>query len=115
MATQRAGAVLAAIRRETTTGVIATVTGASQIRLIDSPGLELKRATVRSSERRSDGLMSLTRLGYKTVDGSFNSEISVGGATDLMLEAIMRSSWVAAWSAPFSSLTTVAIGTNTLT
>jgi hypothetical protein len=112
---QRAGAVVAAIKRETTTGVAATAAGATQVRIVDSPGLELKRATVQSQERRADGLMSMPRLGYKTVDGGFNCEISVGGATDILLEAMARSTWVATWSAPFSSLTTVAIGTNTLT
>ncbi len=112
---QRSSEVLVAIRRETTTGVVATVTGATQVRIIDSQGAQFSRAPIQSQERRTDALMQMGRLGYKTVSGDYNMEMSVGGALDIVAEAVMRSSWVPAWSAPFSSLTTVAIGTNTLT
>jgi hypothetical protein len=112
---QKAANVLVAVRRETTPYSVATVTGASQMRFIDSPGLELKRAQVQSQEKRADGLTSMMRLGYKSADGSYSCELTSGGVIDIFLEAVMRSAWVASWSAPFSSLTTVAIGTNTLT
>jgi len=115
MAYQTAARIVAAMRRETSIGVQATATGASQIRLISSQGLKLNRAQVQSQEKLATGLRNMMRLGYKTVDGGFDSELSVGGATDLSIEAIQRSAWVTATSFAFASATTVALGTNTLT
>lgn len=113
MAYQTAANVLVAMKRESTTGVApTTVTGAVRVRITDSPGLNLKRATVESNEKRADGLRSLGRLGGKSVDGSYNVELSTGGAVDLMLEAIMRSTWSAATNISFASVTSVTIGTN---
>lgn len=105
------------IRRETTTGTAAGATAslASRMRVIGSPGLELKRAQIQSEEKRGDGIKSMGRLGGKSVDGSFNSELVVGGWTDIALEAIMRSTMTAARAIPFASMTTLAFGTNTIT
>lgn len=107
--------VLVAVRRETTVGVGATVTGANRIRIIGSGGLELKRGTIKSVEKRVDALESMGRLGGKTVDGAYTSELTVGGATDVLAEAIMRSAWVTAVAIGFATMTTVALGSNTIT
>lgn len=109
--------VLVAVRRETTTGVAAGATAslAAQVRITDSPGLVLKKAQIQSTEKRTDMLRPMARLGHKTVDGSYNTELTVGGAVDLFLEAAMRSAWATATSIAFSSMTTVALGTNTVT
>lgn len=96
MASQTSANVLVALKRETTTGTAATAADASQLRITDSPGLELKRAQVQSAEKRDDGLKTMGRLGHKSVDGSYNGELTVGGAINIILEAIMRSTWVAA-------------------
>jgi hypothetical protein len=55
------------------------------------------------------------RLGAKTVTGSYNAELTVGGATDLLFESLTRNAWATATSIPFASVTTVAITTNQLT
>ena len=115
MTYQTGANVLVAIRRETSIGVQATATGASQMRVTSSPGLVLNRANIQSQEKRADMLRQMARLGGKSVSGSFNAELTVGGATDMLLEAIMRSTWQAATVTPFASLTTIAIGTQTLT
>lgn len=115
MSYQTAANIVAAVHRETAINTQATATGATQIRLIQSQGLELKRANVQSAEKLATGLRSMSRLGYKTVEGGYDQEISVGGATDIFLEAIQRSAWVTATSVAFASVTTVALGTNTLT
>ncbi len=107
--------VLVAIKRETTTGTAATAAGATRVRLIGSPGLELKRTPIVSQELRGDGNTSMGRLGGKLVDGSYESELTVGGHTDIVLEAVMRSVWVTAFEVGFATMTTVAIGTMTLT
>ena len=114
MAYQTASKILVAARRETTSYSIATVTGAHTVRIIDSPGLELDRAQIQSGEKRSDGLRAMMRLGYKSVTGSYNAEISVGGATDMFLEAIQRGVWATATAIAFASVTSVTTGTNTV-
>ena len=112
MAYQSAANIDVAIKRETTTGTAATASGATQVRIIDSPGLELKRSQIQSAEKRDDGLKTLGRLGGKMVDGSYNAELTIGGATDIMLEAIMRSTWVTSTALTFATLTSVTVGSN---
>jgi hypothetical protein len=114
MAYQTANNVLVAIKRETTIGTAATAAGASQVRIIDSPGLTCERASIQSAEKRADGVMAMGRLGGKTVTGSYNSELSAGGAHDLLLEAIMRSTWATAVNVAFSSVTSITTTTNSV-
>jgi hypothetical protein len=97
MAIQLASNISVRLVRETTTGTAALVgaTPCHVLRLTASPGLELKRAQIQSQELRDDGQRTLGRLGHKTVEGSYNGELTVGGATDMIAEAIMRSTWVA--------------------
>lgn len=115
MAFQTAANVLVALKRETVTGVAATAAGATQVRITDSPGLELKRSPIQSEEKRSDALNSMGRLGGKMVDGSYNMEITSGGAFDILLEALMRSTFATATVVTWASVTTVALNTNTVT
>src|SRR3990172_4963717 len=112
MAFQTANNILVAIKRETVTGVAATATSAVRVRVTDSPGLALTRAVVQSNEKRADGLKTMGRLGYKGVSGSYNAGLSTGGAIDLLLEAIMRSTWSTVTAIGFASVTTVTVGTN---
>ena len=60
MTYQTSANVLAAAHRETAINVQATATGATQIRLIQTPGLQLKRANVQSAEKLSTGLRSMS-------------------------------------------------------
>lgn len=115
MANQTSANVLVAARRESSIGVQATATGAFQVRITDSPGLEFKRAPIRSQEKRSDLMQSPGRVGNKSVDGSYNTELSVGGVHPSFFEALMRSAWATSAVIGFASMTTVAIGTNTVT
>jgi hypothetical protein len=115
MAYQRQNAILAAIKRETTTGTAATAVGAQRLRITDSPGLELKRSAIQSGEKRADGMKSMGRLGGKSVDGSFNGELTVGADTNMIVEAILRAAFATNTVIGFASVTTVAIGTNVLT
>lgn len=115
MALQTGANVLVALKRETVTGTAATASGATEVRFIDSPGLSLKRAAIRSTEKRDDGNVNMGRIGGKSVDGTLNTELTSGGAVDILLEAIMRSTWATSTSITFASVTTVALGTNTVT
>ncbi len=115
MAYQTAADILVNISRETTEGTAATATGASVLRITPSPGLELKRGIIQSEEKRDDGDKSMGRLGNKMVQGSFNGELSAGGANDILLEAISRTTWAAAAPTTAASMTSLTFGTNTIT
>lgn len=96
MPDQSATNVLAAVKREAagTPGTAAAAgAGAAQIRLLDSPGLRLERGNITSGERRRDQMANMGRLGSKTVNGSYNAELTIGGVTDSFLEAVLRSVW----------------------
>jgi hypothetical protein len=114
MTFQTGSNILAALRAESTTGVAATVTGAQQIRITDSPGLELRRADITSQEKRDDGNTSMGRSGGKSVDGSYNMELSAGGAVNTLIEAVMRSTFATSTSITFVTLTAVTFATNAL-
>jgi hypothetical protein len=112
MAYQTGSNILVALKRESSIGVEATGTGASQLRIVDSPGLVLNRAVIESQEKRADAVANMGRLGYKTVEGSFNSELSAGGATDILLEAVMRSTWATSTTIAATNVTSMTFGTN---
>jgi hypothetical protein len=112
MAYQTSSRVLVAMKRESSPGVAATASGATQVRIVGSPGLRLNRARIESNEKRTDALKQMPRLGYKSVDGSFSSELSAGGHHDICAEAILRSAWATATAIGFATMTTVAVGTN---
>jgi len=112
MTLQRNANVLVAIHRETAINVQATATGAIQMRVLPSAGVQLQRAQIQSNEKRSDLLKSLARLGYKTVSGDYDSEHTVGGHTDLLHESIMRSTWATATNIGFATMTSVLLATN---
>jgi hypothetical protein len=115
MAYQTGANILVAMKEETTIGTAATATGATRVRLIDSQGLELKTTPILSQEKTSAAITPMGRLGSKMVDGTLNSELSVGGHSTLVTEGIMRAAYATAVVVGFATLTTVAIGTNTLT
>lgn len=83
------------------TAAVVGTTPCWQLRSNTSPGLEKKSAPIRSNERTANAVVAMPRLGPTTVDGSYNFDLTIGGATDMILEAIMRGTWVAA-----SALTT---------
>lgn len=111
---QTAANVKVVIARETTEGTIAaaTLTTARVMRITDSPGLSLRRGRIDSNEKRDDGNKGMSRLGGKMVDGSYNLELTVGGALTPLTEAIMRASYSTSVAIGFATMTTVTFGTN---
>lgn len=91
---QTASNILVAIKRETDTGVAPGDTGAVQLQITDSPGMELTRGQILSNVKRRDLTKPMGRLGGKSATGSYNGELIVGGALDLLLESITRGAWV---------------------
>lgn len=97
MAFQTGSNILVAIGPElVATGTPALANAGKILRIVDSPGMKLNRANIMSAERNDAMMRPMPRLGYKTVDGSLNSEWSVGGAQDDLLAALLRASWSAA-------------------
>lgn len=117
MTIQTAANVAAILARESTTGTAAVTssTNARTIRIVSSPGLELKRALIVSNEKRDDANKGMARLGGKSVDGSLNTELSVGGAFTVLTEAILRAAYVTSTGIGFATMTTVSVGTNNIT
>ena len=116
MPSQTAGNASVRIKRETVTGEAATAAGADEMRLLDSPGMELTRAQITSGERRGDMIRALGRLGGKQVNGSYNLEATVGGVIDMLLESIQRGTWAAAVAITEATagLTSITTTTNTI-
>lgn len=83
------------VKVEASYGVAPTNTGATRMRILDSPGLDTQMAEIQSGERRSDLLDTLPRMGSRQSPGSFNCEMIVG-AHDMWYEAVMRTTWVPA-------------------
>lgn len=71
-----------------------------------SPGLDLARGNIQSTERRPDGLMPMGRLGGKSVAGSYNVELSQG-SFDTLIEALMRSTWVSTVAITQTAMTSI--------
>lgn len=115
MTYQTGSNILVALKAESTTGVaVGTVTGAQQVRITDSPGLELKRAQIQSQEKRDDGNTSMGRSGGKSVDGSYNMELIAGGAINTLMGAALRATFATSTSITFVTLTAVTFATNAL-
>lgn len=83
---------------------------AEKLRINPSPGLNLTRANIKPGEIRSDLMTQMVRLGSNTVAGNYNCDLSIS-SFDTILEAIFRSTWVAAVEldeVDFTSITTTA-------
>jgi hypothetical protein len=116
MPTYQTGAnVLVAMKEETTIGTAATAAGATRVRFIGSSGAELKRAAILSQEKTSAAITPMGRLGAKSVDSVYETELSVGGALTLLTEGIMRAAYATTVVVGFATMTTVAFNTNTVT
>lgn len=104
---QSSGNVLAALKRETTMGTAATGgAGGFVLPLVDSPGLNLGRGEILSARRNRNQIRQIGRLGAKTVQGSYTTEVLPGGAIDLLLESLARGAYGALASEPTISATT---------
>jgi hypothetical protein len=97
MATNTADGYVVNFKVESVEGTAASG-GAStgeRLRTLASPGLRLVRGQAQSQEVRNDANAGRVRLTGKRVEGSFNMELSQG-SFDTWLEALLRSTWVAA-------------------
>jgi hypothetical protein len=115
MATQTGSNYLVNFKVESVEGTAATGGGSTgeRLRTVSSPGLKLSRATVRSAEKRNDANKAPSRLGGKSVAGSYNVEVNVDSFSTL-IEAAMRSTWVSPVAITQSTMTSITTTTNTI-
>lgn len=112
---QTGSKVLVALKRESTFGTApVTVTGAVRLRIVDSPGLVLNRATIDSNEKTAEAIKPMGRLGAKSVEGSYSVEMSAGGAFDLLLEGLLRTSWATSTTIAAASVTNFLVATTNI-
>jgi hypothetical protein len=102
MPSQTGKNLVVAFRVEATYNTAPGTGSAEQLRLFASPGMRLDRALIENGEIRSDGLTSMARLGSRQAPGSYSGPFAVD-AYDTILEAIMRSTWVAAAAVTFDN------------
>lgn len=114
MALQSAKNVTVNFKVEGTFNTAPGASGAETLRFTPSPGLNLKAATIRSNEQRSDALQTMGRNGSLQVDGSYGAEASLS-SHDTILEAVMRSTWDAALTITQATAGLTSITTTTST
>lgn len=114
---QSAASVIVAMLAEGTPGTPATPVGnAERVRLTGGSGLKKTKALARSNEKRADGTQQKGRHSTVSVAGAHEMELTSGGAIDLMIEAIMRATWLATDSdAILGVFTDFAISSNVIT
>lgn len=96
MALQTGRNYLVNFKVEVTEGTLASGGAATgeRLRTLASPGLALGRGAIQSEEVRNDGNKSMMRLGSKSVGGSYLAEWNLS-SFDTLVEAFLRSTWVA--------------------
>jgi len=93
---QSSGNVLAALKRQPALGTpAASGAGAFALPIVDTGGLAYRRGEIVSGRRPRNQIRHLPRLGAASVEGSYDTELLVGGAIDLLLESIARGTWEA--------------------
>jgi hypothetical protein len=103
--------VVVAFKVEATTGVAATGAGGTEFRKNAGSGIQLTRATINPNEVRSDGKMSMGRLGSKSVAGTLGGDLSVGTFDDL-LQGGIRGTWATALTVTQATSTLTSITSN---
>lgn len=97
MAFQGGRNLLVKFKSQSTAGTLAASgSGATRFRVNEgSPGLNLTAARIASGENRGDGLSTRDRQGSHSVQGSYQTDMSIG-SHDALYEAVFRGTWSAA-------------------
>jgi len=116
MAINTADGFVVNIKPEVTEGTAASGGSATgeRLRVVASPGLKPVRGTIQSAEIRDDANAGPMRLGSQMAEGSYAFELSQG-SFDTVLEAVMRSTWVAPVAVVFNNgaaLTSITVNTS---
>lgn len=110
---QTGKAVKIAFRVEATLNTAPGTSGGEVLRLTPSPGLSLRKDSIRSEEIRDDGLSTIPRHGAQVVGGSYSGELSAS-SFNTPIAAVCRATQTAAstLTQASASLTNIVFGTN---
>lgn len=111
MANQLGKNIVVSYKVEVTTGVAVFGGSGKEFRKNSGSGLALTRTTINPNEVRSDGKMSMGRLGSRTVAGTLGADCSVSTFDDLF-EGGIRSTWATATAITQATAGLTSITTN---
>lgn len=113
MAYQSGKNIQIVFKREAFFGTKPSATGGTVFRASPGPGLSLAKASIQSTEFRSDGQSLQVRHGSRSVGGSYTADLSVG-TFDALLQAVFRSSWEPPFTITETDVTSITTGANTI-
>lgn len=113
MAYQSGKNVQIAFKREAFFGTKPGASGGTVFRASPGPGLSLAKASIQSTEFRTDGQSLQVRHGSRSVNGSYTADLSVG-TFDALLQAVFRSSWEPPFTITEADVTSITTGANTI-
>lgn len=113
MAYQTQNNILIAYKPEVTFNVAVSGASGYQFRPNSGGGLSMAQAVINSNEIRSDGKRSIGRYGSRSVTGGFAGDLSVSTFNPL-IEASMRSTWVAPVAITNATMTSITTTTSTI-
>lgn len=113
MAYQSGKNIQIVFKREAFFGTKPSATGGTVFRASPGPGLSLTKASIQSTEFRSDGQSLQVRHGSRSVGGSYTADLSVG-TFDALLQAVFRSSWEPPFTITEADVTSITTGANTI-
>ena len=106
--------VVVAYKAETTMNVLVTGTGATVFRAAPGQGGNLTRAEVKTTIFRSDAQTDMSRLGSRSLDVSYESDLSVG-TFDALVASLFRNTYSALVSLTSADFTNLVVSTHTVT
>lgn len=106
--TQLGKNVLVVVKKEGSINVAPGTGSATTLRANASPGMDVKKASIKSNEFRKDGQTAMARQGTVSAPGSYEFDLVVG-ALDTLIDGLMRAAVSALMTANSGDFTTVAI------
>lgn len=115
MAYQTQSNIICAYKVQSGLGSQATGAGGTVLRMAGGAGAQLTKAATESNEVRRDGMRTRGRHGTQKTTGEWAAEHSLG-ASEPLIEAIMRDTWAAALviTEATAGLTSITTGANTI-
>ena len=103
-----------AVKVQDALGTQATGSDAKVLRTTGGQGGRMTKAAIESNEVRRDALSTRGRHGLQKTNGSYSSELSIGGFDDIF-QAVMRGTWgSASLELDESDFTSITTGANTI-
>jgi hypothetical protein len=106
--------VLVAFKVESTFGTKPSAGSASVFRASPASGLGLRKGQIRPGEFRADGMTTQARHGSRSVEGTYEADLSLAFA-DALFEAVLRGTWLASFTITQATATSITTQANSIT